>query len=45
MKLNLTKCTFKVSSGKFLGFLVTQRGIEVSQDRSEHSETYHSPNV
>ena len=30
MKLNLAKCTFGVSSGKFLGFLVTPRGIEVS---------------
>ena len=26
MKLNMTKCTFRMSSGKFLGFLVTQRG-------------------
>ena len=29
MKLNLTTYTFGVSSGKFLGFLVTQRDIEV----------------
>ena len=28
MKLNPTKCTFGVSSGRFLGYLVTQRGIE-----------------
>ncbi|KAM1857185.1 hypothetical protein ACFX14_007320 [Malus domestica] len=28
MKLNLPKCTFGVSSGRFLGYLVTQRGIE-----------------
>ncbi|XP_074288482.1 uncharacterized protein LOC141613637 [Silene latifolia] len=28
MKLNPLKCTFGVSSGKFLGYLVTQRGIE-----------------
>ncbi|KAM2403338.1 hypothetical protein ACFX1X_031108 [Malus domestica] len=28
MKLNLAKCTFGVSSGRFLGYLVTQRGIE-----------------
>ncbi|KAM2971463.1 hypothetical protein FF2_018276 [Malus domestica] len=28
MKLNPTKCTFGVSLGKFLGYLVTQRGIE-----------------
>ncbi|CAL2248012.1 unnamed protein product [Prunus armeniaca] len=28
MKLNLRKCTFRVSSSRFLGFLVTQRDIE-----------------
>ena len=28
MKLNPLKCAFGVSSGKFLGFMVTQRGIE-----------------
>ena len=28
MKLNPTKCTFGASSGRFLGYLVTQRGIE-----------------
>ena len=30
MKLNPLKCAFGVSSGKFLGFMVTQRGIEVN---------------
>ena len=30
MKLNLLKCAFGVSSGKFLGFMVTQRGIEAN---------------
>ena len=29
MKLNLSKCTFGVSSGRILGYLVTQRGVEV----------------
>ena len=33
MKLNLGKFTFGVSSGKILSFLMTQRGIEVSQER------------
>lgn len=28
MKLNPSKCTFGVSSGRFLGYLVTERGIE-----------------
>ena len=35
MKLNPSKCTFGVSAGKFLGFMVmvSQRGIEVSSDQ------------
>ena len=28
MKLNPSKCTFGVVSGKFLGFMVSQRGIK-----------------
>ena len=28
LKLNPTKCIFSASAGKFLGFLVSQRGIE-----------------
>ena len=34
MKLNLTKCSFGVSSGKFQGYLVTQRGVEVNLDQN-----------
>ena len=30
MKLNPLKCAFGVSSGKFLGFMVTRRGIEAN---------------
>ena len=33
MKLNPEKCSFGVSSGKFLGYLVTQRGIEANPDQ------------
>nr|XP_016437858.1 PREDICTED: uncharacterized protein LOC107763869 [Nicotiana tabacum] len=33
MKLNPEKCAFGVSSGKFLGFLVSRRGIEVNPDK------------
>ncbi|XP_077242376.1 uncharacterized protein LOC143882870 [Tasmannia lanceolata] len=33
MKLNPTKCTFGVSSGKFLGFMVSQRGIEANPEK------------
>jgi hypothetical protein len=27
------KCAFRVSSGKFLGFMVLQRGIEVNPEK------------
>ncbi|WP_253944012.1 reverse transcriptase domain-containing protein, partial [Proteus mirabilis] len=30
MKLNPLKCAFGVSSGKFLGFMVSHRGIEAN---------------
>ena len=30
MKLNPSKCAFGVNAGKFLGLMVTQRGIEVN---------------
>ena len=30
MKLNLNKCAFGVTTGKFLGFMVSQKGIEVN---------------
>ena len=33
MKLNLSKCAFGVSSGKFLGFMVSHMGIEVNPDK------------
>ena len=33
IKLNPSKCAFEVSSGKFLGFLVSQRGIEANPDK------------
>ena len=33
MKLNPSKCTFRISSGKFLGFMVSHRGIKVNLDK------------
>ena len=33
MKLNPSKCTFGVASGKFLGFMVSHRGIEANQEK------------
>ena len=33
MKLNQAKCAFGVSAGKFLGFIVNNRGIEANPDK------------
>ena len=33
MRLNPSKCAFEVSSGKFLGFIVSQRGIEANPEK------------
>ena len=33
MKLNPSKCVFSVASGKFLGFMVSQRGIEANPEK------------
>ena len=33
LRLNTSKCSFGVGSGKFLGYMVTHRGIEVSPDQ------------
>lgn len=33
LKLNLTKCTFGARSGKLLGFIVSEKGIEIDPDK------------
>ena len=33
MKLNPSKCAFGVASGKFLGFMMSQRGIEANPEK------------
>ena len=33
MKLNPSKCAFRVSSGKFLGFMVSHRGIKANPEK------------
>ena len=35
MKLNPSKCAFGVSSGKFLGFMVSHRGIEANPNKNQ----------
>ena len=45
MKLNLAKCVFTVASGKFLGFMVSQRGIEANPDKVEAIIEVKSPKI
>ena len=33
LRLNASKCSFGVGSGKLLGYIVTHRGIEVNPDQ------------
>ena len=33
MRLNPNKCAFRVSSGKFLGFMISHKGIEANPDK------------
>ena len=35
LRLNAEKCAFRVGAGKFLGYLITNRGIEVNPDHIE----------
>ena len=32
LRLNASKCSFNIGSGKFLGYMVTHSGIEVNLD-------------
>ena len=43
MKLNPLKCAFGVSSSKFLGFMVTQRGIEANPIQLKAILDYQAP--
>ena len=45
MKLNLAKCVFTVASGKFLGFMVSQRGIEANLDKVKATIEVKSPKI
>ena len=33
LRLNASKCSFGIDSGKFLGYMVTHRGIEMNSDQ------------
>ncbi|KAJ9561447.1 hypothetical protein OSB04_006607 [Centaurea solstitialis] len=43
MKLNPTKCSFRVRAGKFLGYLVTQRGIKACPEQVKAITELQSP--
>ena len=43
MMLNLNKCTFAVRAGKFLGFMVSQRGIKANPEKIQAIHDIESP--
>ncbi|GMP41408.1 hypothetical protein CsSME_00011521 [Camellia sinensis var. sinensis] len=43
MKLNPEKCAFGVGPGKFLGFMVSQRGIEANPEKIKALVEMQSP--
>ena len=43
LHLNANKCAFGVGAGKFLGYLITNRGIEVNPDQIEAVKHLKSP--
>ena len=43
LHLNVEKCAFGVGPGKFLGYLITNRGIEVNPDQIEAVKRLRSP--
>ena len=45
LRLNLKKCTFGVTFRKLLGFIVSQRGIEVDPDKIKAIEEMKPPRI
>ncbi|GKV14897.1 hypothetical protein SLEP1_g25700 [Rubroshorea leprosula] len=43
MKLNPLKCTFAVESGKFLGYVISKKGIEVNPEKVQAVQQMESP--
>ncbi|XP_057444763.1 uncharacterized protein LOC130737008 [Lotus japonicus] len=43
MRLNPEKCSFGIQSGKFLGFMITRKGIEVNPDKCKAILEMQSP--
>ncbi|XP_050255159.1 uncharacterized protein LOC126701059 [Quercus robur] len=45
LRLNASKCSFGIGSGKFLGYMVTHRGIEVNPDQIKAINDLKSPQM
>ena len=45
LRLNTNKCAFKVSSGNFLGYMITNRGIWVNPDQIKAIEQLALPST
>ena len=43
LRLNASKCSFGVGLGKFLGYMITHRGIEVNPDQVKAINSLQSP--
>lgn len=43
MRLNPSKCTFGVKAKKFLGYIVSQRGIEENSEKDKSSNRHGGP--
>ena len=43
LRLNASKCSFGVSSGKFLGYMIMHRGIEVNPNQISFINDLHTP--
>ena len=43
LRLNASKCSFGVGSGKFLGYMVTHRGIEINPDQIKAINNLRAP--
>ena len=43
LHLNASKCSFGVGSGKFLGYMVTHKGIEINPDQIKVINNLRSP--
>ena len=45
LRLNASKCSFGLGSGKFLSYMVTYRGIEVNPDQIKAINNHRSPRL